>query len=633
MNVKQKDPAQMTISHTASVEVLDRVQRVLFQPTNDIASQDLYAKVRRGRLLNISRTSVTIARYSTVSTRTYFGRFPAAYYQRWTGVRHVNVRAVVAGRGRLRVFASDDIDRERSVGGIDVDTNEPIEIELPVAVDRFLDGGFVWVDMESKDAPLTISDLRFEASDVVSPKRLTIVICTFNRAADCLSTLLTLCGDPEALELVDRVIVVDQGTDLVKDQSRFEDVEATLEARLTYIRQPNLGGAGGFTRGIYETLADVELPDGDIVLMDDDIVLETESILRMAAFSSRTIDPVIVGAQMLYLYHPNMLHTSAEDADLDRLRAGIPVHDREQGMNLLKKLPFRWAEGGYNAWWTCLIPSTVVRRIGYPLPIFFQWDDIEYGLRARSRQIPTVTLPGSAVWHADFALKDRDDWSRYFSYRNSLIVAALHGNWRTRNIVQVLFSDLFEMVMSLHYGLAATTILAIDGFLAGPEAVRSGSADAVTAVRTERAKYADTVKHKPEEMVETGLFALPAIHSGGHPRLPRVIKIYRSVWQVLGLNTLVGKISSSDSNWWHSSQFRQAIVTDAALDSFRVRRFDAKTALHLSKSSLRALWRLWTRGGRAAEQWRAAHDSLTSRGTWDAIFSAGGPDRSERTSA
>ncbi|MEI5604082.1 hypothetical protein WB307_47595, partial [Streptomyces brasiliscabiei] len=90
-----------------------RVQRVLFQPSNDIASQDLYIKVRRGRLLSISRTSLTVARYSTVSTRTYFGRFPAAYYQRWTEVRSVRVRATVNGRGRIRAFASDDIDRER----------------------------------------------------------------------------------------------------------------------------------------------------------------------------------------------------------------------------------------------------------------------------------------------------------------------------------------------------------------------------------------------------------------------------------------------------------------------------------------------------------------------------------------
>ena len=623
----------MTIADATTSNPGGRVQRVLFQPSNDIASQDLYIKVRRGRLLSISRTSLTVARYSTVSTRTYFGRFPAAYYQRWTEVRSVRVRATVNGRGRIRVFASDDIDRERSVGGMDIDSAEPTDISIPVAIDRFLDGGFVWVDIESGDASLTISDLRFEAGDVVTPKGLNIVICTFNRATDCLTTLLTLCGDDEATEAIERVIVVDQGTDLVCELDGFAAVEESLGERLSYIRQPNLGGAGGFTRGMYEILADVDLPESDIVLMDDDIVLETESIVRMAAFSSRTIDPVIVGAQMLYLYHPNMLHTSAEHADLDRLRAGIPVHAREQGMNLTKKLPFRWAEGGYNAWWTCLIPSNVVKRIGYPMPVFFQWDDIEYGLRARGRQIPTVTLPGSAVWHADFALKDRDDWSRYFSYRNSMIVAAVHGNWKTRHVVQVLFSDLFEMIMSLHYGLAATTILAIEGFLDGPDAIRAGSAEAVAQVRAERAKYADTIKHKPEEMVETGLFALPAIHSGGHPRLPRVIKIYRSVWQVLGLNTLVGKISSSDSNWWHSSQFRQAIVTDAALDSFRIRRFDAKTALRLVRASASTLWRLWTRGGRTVEKWRRAHPSLTDRSTWDAIFSPGGTDDHERKSA
>ncbi|MGH3427656.1 MAG: hypothetical protein ACRDQZ_08835 [Mycobacteriales bacterium] len=49
----------------------------------------------------------------------------------------------------------------------------------------------------------------------------------------------------------------------------------------------------------------------------------------------------------------------------------------------------------YNGWWACLIPSEVVAAIGYPLPLFFQWDDI--------------------------------DWYRYFNLRNTLIVHALYG--------------------------------------------------------------------------------------------------------------------------------------------------------------------------------------------------------------
>lgn len=596
------------------------VQRVLFQPSDEIASQELYVKLRKGRFVNVSRTSLTIARYSTVTTRTYFGRFPAAYYQRWTAVREIVIRAETTGRGRIRAFASDDNDRERSVGEAEIDSESPSSVEIPVSIDRFLDGGFVWVDIESTAGPLTVSDLRFETLEPAAAKPLSIVICTHNRADDCVSTLQTLTEDPTALAAVDRVFVVDQGTDLVRTRSQFSDIREVLGARLAYIEQGNLGGAGGFTRGIYETMSLPRESTGDIVLMDDDIVLEPESLVRMAAFSARTIDPVIVGAQMLYLYHPNVLHTSAEDANLETLRAGVPVHAKEQGIDLTKKLPFRWAEGGYNAWWTCLVPASVVDQIGYPLPIFFQWDDIEYGLRAREQHIPTVTLPGSAVWHADFALKDRDDWSRYFSYRNSLIVAALRGRWRTSKVTWVLLRDLFEMILSLHYGLAATTILAIDGFLAGPDAVRDGGADVVPEIRAVRENYPDTIRHKPEEMVQTGLFALPAIHSGGYPRIPWLVSVKRTLWQVLGFNRLVGKISSADSNWYHSSQFRRAIVTDAALDSFRIRSFDTRTARKLIRASAGALWRMAVRGAGVAHAWREAQSSLTDRAAWTEIF-------------
>ncbi|MHA0112039.1 hypothetical protein ACXYUI_34045, partial [Klebsiella pneumoniae] len=72
---------------------------------------------------------------------------------------------------------------------------------------------------------------------------------------DCLTTLLTLCGDDEATEAIERVIVVDQGTDLVCELDGFAAVEESPGERLSYIRQPNLGGAGGFTRGMYEILA------------------------------------------------------------------------------------------------------------------------------------------------------------------------------------------------------------------------------------------------------------------------------------------------------------------------------------------------------------------------------------------
>ena len=122
----------------------------------------------------------------------------------------------------------------------------------------------------------------------------------------------------------------------------------------------------------------------------------------------------------------------------------------------------------YNAWWSCLIPSEVIAAVGLPLPMFFQWDDIEYGLRARDAGFPTVTLPNAGVWHADFDWKDRDEFFRYFSVRNSLITHALHGTIDTKATGRWLAREITEALVSMQYGMAYTMIRGIEDFLEGP---------------------------------------------------------------------------------------------------------------------------------------------------------------------
>ena len=111
---------------------------------------------------------------------------------------------------------------------------------------------------------------------------------------------------------------------------------------------------------------------------------------------------------------------------------------------MIKYRQHKRVDAEYNAWWSCLIPSEVIAAIGLPVPMFFQWDDIEYGLRARRAGFPTVTLPNAGVWHADFDWKDCDEFIRYFSVRNALITHALHGaidrkatgRWLAREITE-----------------------------------------------------------------------------------------------------------------------------------------------------------------------------------------------------
>ena len=174
--------------------------------------------------------------------------------------------------------------------------------------------------------------------------------------------------------------------------------------------------------------------------MDDDVLLEPEIIVRLTAFAACTRHPTIVGGQMLNLLHPAHLHISAEYADPELLQVGMPVPGalaRGRTCSAIdeRQLPInqeRRVDTEYNGWWSCLIPAEIVRAIGYPLPLFFQWDDIEFGYRARAHGFPTVALPGAGVWHADFGWKDWDEWHRYFNMRNGLITAALHTGFSTR---------------------------------------------------------------------------------------------------------------------------------------------------------------------------------------------------------
>lgn len=95
----------------------------------------------------------------------------------------------------------------------------------------------------------------------------------------------------------------------------------------------------------------------------------------------------------------------------------------------------------------------------------------------------TVTLPGSAVWHADFDWKDEDEWARYFTLRNALVIDALHGDFRPRASARVVWRWVLQCLVSMRYAQAATLIKAVEDFLRGPEVLHDGGVEALRAIR------------------------------------------------------------------------------------------------------------------------------------------------------
>jgi len=354
--------------------------------------------------------------------------------------------------------------------------------------------------------------------------------------------------------------------------------------------------------------------------MDDDILLEPDTVVRLTTFADCTTAPTIVGGQMLYLLHPDQLHAGAEATDLTTLRAGLPVKDALARSDLARKRQEVRVDAEYNAWWACLIPSEVVTAVGYPLPLFFQWDDIEYGLRARAHGYPTVTFPGAGIWHADFHWKDWDDWPRYFSLRNSLIVHALYGRSNRTDTARFLLGQLLLYITSMRYGLTATLIMAVEDFLAGPEVLHDGGVEAVAAVRKLRAEYPETTRHPAHGIPGIPSAAMPITAALPTPSRPRLVLLKRVLWQVLRKPRGTAAVSVRDSHWWHVSLFGTAVVTDPSQEGVRVRRLDPTLMRKLGMRGLRVLARLVREQPRVRRRYRAAMPELTSRQNWQRLF-------------
>jgi galactofuranosylgalactofuranosylrhamnosyl-N-acetylglucosaminyl-diphospho-decaprenol beta-1,5/1,6-galactofuranosyltransferase len=594
-------------------------QRTLFAGPSDAAPAELYYLATRGVVVP-DRDSVILDGHATASTNTFFGRFPASYWQRWTSVRSVDLGAVVSGSGRLRVMASDSDGTPRVVATHRVEDAHSEPVELTVAIDKFVDGGALWLELQTTTAGMTVEQVRWRVGQTRARRATAVVICTYNRADDCVATLQTLVSDPEVVDELAAVYVVDQGTDAVESRDAFRALRDALGSTLCYIRQPNLGGAGGFTRGIHEAVRNETIDRVNLLLMDDDIRLEPDTVMRLRALADRADEPVIVGGQMLNLLHPDRLHVGAETTDLTILRAGLPVDEALADSDVTEEQQEIRVDAAYNAWWTCLIPSEVVQAIGYPLPVFFQWDDIEYGLRARAAGFPTVTLPGAGVWHADFSWKNWDDWSRYFSFRNSLITSALHSDFDRRRIAEHLAKQLTEAIVSMRYGLAALIIRAVEDFLRGPDVLADGGAETSAVVRKLWSQYPETATHPAFAVPGVPAAEMPKVSDKGTPSMMRAVLAKRILWQLLRRFRGAAAVSTADAHWWHVSLFHTAVVTDPSQEGVRVRRFDRDAMGDLTRRGSAVLWRLMREGESARQQYRARLPELTSRDTWSRLF-------------
>ena len=447
------------------------------------------------------RASLTVLAGRPASLCTFFNAFPAGYWRRWTRVDAVQFSARVRGRGTIMLFRSSGRGLFEPAGTIDVNApTRATTVRAELAMTGLMDGGFFWFDAKAGDGDdLTIEDAAWSVP--VEARRgsdgtLSIAITTFNRAPYCLNQLKAIAADANVRGRLDTIYCTDQGTDLVRDEPDFTAVAKDLGSQLTYVRQRNMGGSGGFARGMYET---VKAGKSDYtLLLDDDAISEPESIMRAVQFADYCTRPTIVGGGMFHLDNRTMLYTLGERYNRasywTQPAAGLEYnHDfATQPLRDSPKL-HRRADSDFNGWWMCLIPTQIMREIGLAQPLFIKFDDVDYGLRAEDHGYHTVCLPGVAVWHQAWHAKDPSrTWEGYYLYRNHWICSLLHCTKPSWHFLYGMLFDDAKAGVELVYSAMHLHHLALRDIMRGPDYIADTLATKLGDVRKAREGFPDS---------------------------------------------------------------------------------------------------------------------------------------------
>lgn len=266
-------------------------------------------------------------------------------------------------------------------------------------------------------------------------------------------------GDPMADHFF--INVIDNGRTL-----KPEEIESK---HIQLFPNKNVGGSGGFARGMLEAL-NMREKITHVLLMDDDVVVLPESIKRvyhLLQYVKEEYETALLSGAMMELDNMGIFHEDIgivrKNKDFFHLKRICNVKKLENVMRNNRKTPFYPHE--YAGWWFCCIPTNVIRKNGLPLPLFLRGDDAEYGIRC-SEYI--MTMSGICVWHVGFANKFSASTNFYQEFRNMMIIKAATGNIPDVNIYSRWLDECYRAGLTYNYDGWELLLLAMEEYLLGP---------------------------------------------------------------------------------------------------------------------------------------------------------------------
>lgn len=401
-----------------------------------------------------------------IKFNTYFNSFSAKKWKEYTRVKSIGINIRLDGRAKIKLISEtlyeDEIEKRILGEVIYQGKGEKETIFHAIALSS---GDIFYLEIEVLSEEATLIGYEFFSSHETDIElnriHVALVTCTYHREKYIKKNIKQL--EKEIIQNSNSILknnidlyVVDNGKTLELEEKSY----------LKIFPNKNLGGVGGFTRGIIEALK-TTTTYSHILLMDDDVVIETASLERMYSF-------------LRFLRPQYQDYTIAGSL----LRADIPYIQFESGamwkrgkiqsigtqFNLIDEKILisneQKKEVEYAGWWFSCIPTKQIEKVGLPLPLFIHRDDIEYGLRMKNQ---FITLNGIGVWHEAYENK-MPGTMEYYDLRNMAIVNCIHyDDYSAFELIKFLFKWVSGNIARYRYQYVTLNLLGIQDFCKGYE--------------------------------------------------------------------------------------------------------------------------------------------------------------------
>ena len=501
------------------------VQSGIFPKLSLCSQIDLYFRNNQFANLHINDSFFSLGKFGKVSTDTYFNSLSVGKWKRYTNVNDLIFS--VKFKGKIKIIWR--LDRlhfsHKLIEEMHLESDNVTETSFPLTFWKDLEDGMLSFDIEALDYSELYSFFYSTNSDILNPISLGVVITHFNRQQYVLPALDRLKSEL----LLDSYFKNKVSLNVVDNSQNLPEIDG-----VNIIPNENLGGSGGFTRGLMHLKENGSYTH--CLFMDDDASCEVEGIKRTISFLEHALNhkTALAGAM---LREAEMFRQFENGAKFDGVcKAVKPNLDLREVHSLLINEQEEHID--YGGWWFFAFPLSEVKH--YAFPYFVRGDDSGFSL---VHDFKILTLNGISSWQEDFSLKNGplphylDTRYHIMHYLHNLV----RGN--AKDAIKTTARMCLKNLLAYQYETALASILAMEDVMKGksfweqnvsmserrPEIQKIISAEKVIDIPYEISS--NVIWGKPEERLFARLFRWATLN--GHI-LPKAFFKKGMVWQPKG---------------------------------------------------------------------------------------------------